>query len=51
MIAGMADMTGLPEMKKEVTGVMTDKMIPQERPALSPARIICASESDQVGFR
>lgn len=42
MIAGMADMTGLPEMKKEVTGVITDKIIPQESPALSPARMMQA---------
>ena len=42
MIAGMADITGLPEIKKEVTGVITDKIIPQESPALSPARIMQA---------
>lgn len=42
IMAGMADMTGLPEMKKEVIGVMTDRMIPQESPAESPARIIQA---------
>lgn len=42
MIAGMADITGLPEMKKEVTGVMTAKIIPQESPALNPARMIQA---------
>ena len=42
IMAGMADMTGLPEIKKAVTGVITDRIRPQDRPAYRPARIMQA---------
>lgn len=42
MMAGIADITGLPEMKKAVTGVIRDRMIPHTRPPLSPARMMQA---------
>ena len=42
MMAGIADITGLPEMKKAVTGVIRDRMIPHIRPPQSPARMIQA---------
>ena len=39
MIAGIADMIGLPVIRNDVTGVITDKMIPHAIPAPSAAMI------------
>ena len=39
MIAGIADMTGLPVIRNEVTGVITERMIPHAIPAPSAAMI------------
>ena len=39
MIAGIADMIGLPVIRNDVTGVITDKIIPHAIPAPSAAMI------------
>ena len=39
IMGGMADIIGLPVIKYAVTGVMTDKMMPQVSPTLRTARI------------
>ena len=39
MIAGMAPMIGLPVIKNDVTGVITERIMPQGIPTLNTAKI------------
>ena len=48
MIAGMAPMIGLPVIKNDVTGVITERIMPQGIPTLNTAKIRHALMTDPV---